>query len=142
MDDNDKTSTAILADLCERMNMLRLRHGIVFRDLSPAALPFPPLAGALARGLVAKDKDAVIVARSLVDPAEMDTPAFWATPLGRLMFRAGAFPGETISQTFAARVLGCSRQWVGEMVSKGVLAHDDGKVYVAQIAAKIDKMGK
>lgn len=149
MNDND---TAVLADLCERMNVLRLRHGIVFCDLSRAAIPFAPLAQSLAMGLAKGDKDAVIVARSLVDPTEQSRAEFWATPLGRLLFAAGGYPGETLSQTMAAGLLGCSRQRVHQLVVKGDLKSAPAvtvgtrEVFTGQVRhllhTKIDKLVK
>lgn len=146
------TDTAVIADLCERMNVLRLRHGIVFRNLSPAVIPFIPLAESLAWGLAKEDKDAVIIARSLVDPTEQSRAEFWATPLGRLLFTAGGYPGETITQTLAAGLLGCSRQRVHQLVVKGDLKSAPvdhlaaREVFTGQVRAllrtKIDKRVK
>lgn len=111
----------VVTDLCERMHTLWLRSQVVFGTTDiPHNIPYPPLAEALLRGLADGDGLAVPHIRALVDPAEMDRPEFWGTSLGRLLFAAdgGAAP---ISQTVAAAVLGCSRQWVSAMVNEGKL---------------------
>lgn len=110
-----------VTDLCERMHTLWQRAQTVFGQLDiPHNIPYIPLAESLLRGLADGDGLAVPHIRALVDPAEMDRPEFWGTNLGRLLFAAdgGAVP---ISQTVAAAVLGCSRQWVSAMVNEGKL---------------------
>jgi hypothetical protein len=119
-------SKDIITDICERMDLLRLRHGAVFGGLSPAVVPFIPIAEALARGLGAEEPDAVRAARSLVDPGELAGPQFWGSPFGRLLFLAGGWDGDTLSQTHAAALLGCSRQWVHALVEKGDLGAAPG----------------
>lgn len=111
----------VTTDLCERLHILRLRYQVVFHELSPANPPYIPMAEALLRGLGEGDAAAVTHLKALVDEAEMDRPAFWGTDLGRLLFAAGAREGATVSQTVAAAVLGCSRQWVSAMVAENKL---------------------
>lgn len=108
-------------DLCNRMALLHVRYDVVFREPTPANPPYIPLAEALESGLRGDVPEAVRIARGVVDPADLERPGFWATPLGRLMFSAGCFKGETVTQAFAAGVLGCSRQWVHQMLDSGVL---------------------
>lgn len=114
----------VISDLCDRMDLIRLRYAVVFRPGAAAiraAPPYIPMAEALARGLLAEDANAIQIARTLVDPADADRAEFWGTPLGQLMFNAGAYPKKTCTQATAAAVLGCSRQWVSAMVSDGKL---------------------
>jgi len=124
----------VVTDLCERMHVLWLRSQVVFGKLDiPHNIPYPPLAVSLLHGLADGDPLAVPHIRALVDPTEMDRPAFWATDLGRLLFAAdgGARP---VSQTVAAAVLGCSRQWVSAMVAEGKLtATSDRSVYSDEV---------
>jgi hypothetical protein len=112
-----------IADLCERMDTLRLRYAIVFNPPGtlPAAPPYIPMAETIMRGLADQDSHAATVAKSIVGYAEMSRSEFWGTPLGRLMFVGGCFPTESCSQTVAAAVLNCSRQWVSAMVAEGKL---------------------
>ncbi len=138
----------IVTDLCERMHALWLRSQVVFgsRNDIPRNVPYPPLAEALLRGLAEGDGLAVPAIRALVDRSEMGRPEFWGTSLGRLLFAAdeGAVP---ISQTMAAAVLGCSRQWVSAMVTEGKLtATNDRSVYSDEVRrvlkARIDRLVK
>lgn len=126
-----------VTDLCERLDLMRLRYNIAFGIIglpAIAAPPYIPMAEAIGRGLLNADPGAMNVTRALVDPAEMDRPEFWGTPLGRLLFTAGGFPREACTQTVAAAVLGCSRQWVSAMVAEEKLAAaDDRGVYVEQV---------
>lgn len=126
-----------IADLCERMDTLRLRYNLVFNPKdAPAAPPFIPMADTIVRGLTDSDKAAVNVARAVVGFDQLARAEFWGTPLGRLLFSAGGFPTETCSQTVAANVLSCSRQWVSAMLADGKLTPGDWKsVYVDEVRA-------
>jgi hypothetical protein len=145
MENKDTTS-----DLCERMDLLCLRFNIVFGVVglpAVAARPYIPMAEAISRGLLTADRAAVNVTRALVDPAEMDRPEFWATPLGRLLFAAGGYVPKTCTQTVAAAVLDCSRQWVSAMVAEHKLSVAEGRgVYVEEVRAllksRIDRLVK
>jgi hypothetical protein len=126
-----------ITDLCERLDLLRLRYNIAFGIIglpAAAARPYIPMAEAISRGLLDADPAAMNITRALVDPAEMYRPEFWGTPLGRLLFAAGGFPQQTCTQTVAAVVLGCSRQWVSAMVAEEKLTPADGRgVQVEQV---------
>lgn len=127
-----------IADLCERMNALHLRYAIVFGgtvvDRVPAAPPYVALAVPLMRGLADGDVQAVTIAKAVVGYAEMAQTEFWGTPLGRLMFVGGCFPADQCSQTVAAAVLECSRQWVSAMLAEGKLSAADFRgVYVDEV---------
>jgi hypothetical protein len=74
--------------------------------------------------LLCEGKGAVAVARSLVDPAEQAGREFWATPLGHLLFAAGGYPHDEMPQSYAAGLLGCSRQWVHALVTSGQVRSD------------------
>jgi hypothetical protein len=132
-------STDIISDLCERLDLLRLRNNIVFGVLDPLPRGFVPHAESLARGLLAEDQDAVHVVRALIDPAELSLTSFWLSPLGRLLFAVGGYPRETVPQGVAAAVLGCSRQWVNAMIAKGKLppAAKDREVYYQHVRAMV-----
>lgn len=121
--------TEVLKDLCERMDLLHLRHAIVFdKDAEfRAGPPYIPMAEALVKGLAAGDTNAATVAKSIIGMAEMQRSEFWGTPLGRLMFAGGCFPSRTCSQAVAAAVLACSRQWVSAMLAEGKLTPADWK---------------
>jgi hypothetical protein len=62
--------------------------------------------------------------RAVVDPGDLDAHAdFWSTPLGRLLFAAGGFKHEFISQVTAAAVLRLSRQRIHQLLAQGQLRH-------------------
>jgi hypothetical protein len=143
--------TDIITDLCERMHVLHLRHLVVFEPSHPAdggrvIDMYVPRAEALVRGLIDSDHAAVVIVRSLVDPGDMGEPTFWGTPLGRLLFCAGGYERQTCTQTEAAAVLGCSRQWISAMVGEGKLDAAEGRrVRVDQVCgvlkARADRLG-
>lgn len=111
-----------VADLCERMDTLRLRYNLVFNaQVTPAAPPYIPMAEALVQALTIGDPAAVNVARAVVGFDQLTRSEFWGSPLGRLLFAAGGFPSEMCSQSVAAAVLSCSRQWVSAMLAEGKL---------------------
>lgn len=127
-------SKDVITELCERMDLLRLRYAILFRVENPATPPFVPMAEALARGLLSEDTNAIQITRTLVDPGELHRPDFWGTPLGRLLFLAGGYGQESCTQAVAAQVLSCSRQWVSAMVTEEKLGStDDRGVFVDQV---------
>ena len=113
---------SVVTDLCERMDTLRLRYNLVFNGQSaPDAPPYIPMAEALAKGLTDSDPAAVNIARAVVGFDQLVRAEFWGTPLGRLLFAAGGFPSDMCSQSVAAAVLSCSRQWVSAMLAEGKL---------------------
>jgi hypothetical protein len=118
-----------VTDLADRLALLRVRYEVAFQapHINPPGGPVQPLATALAVGLEAGTELALNMVRAVVDPAETDTSEFWGTPLGRLMFTAGAYRGEACTQAVAAAVLGCSRQWVSAMVAEGKLTPVNGR---------------
>lgn len=126
-----------VTDLCERMDMLRLRYLLVFNEITTEPIDYTPLAEGIVRGLAEGDATAVTLARAAVDMAEAERSEFWSTPLGRLMFVAGAWPKEGCTQATAAAVLGCSRQWVSAMVAEGKLS---GGVVGGVYAEEVRKM--
>lgn len=138
----------VITDLCERMHTLWLRSQVVFGSHNdiPHNIPYIPLAESLLRSLAEGEGAAVPYIRALVDPAEMDRPAFWGTDLGRLLFAADG-GARLISQATAAAVLGCSRQWVSAMVAEGKLtATNDRGVYSDEVRrvlkARVDRLVK
>lgn len=124
----------VIADLCERLHVLRLRYQVVFHIATPANPPYIPMAESLGRGLLDGDRDAMVHVRTLIDPTEMERPAFWGTPLGRLLFASGGYGSSTCTQATAAAVLDCSRQWVSAMVREEKLTRAmGGAVYVGEL---------
>jgi hypothetical protein len=117
----------ITEEIGKRMDVLQLRHAIVFPDPRPVALNRPPAQGvALARDLGEGDPAAVSMVRALVDPADLSDPRFWPTPLGRLLFAVGGYQGEAVPQALAAAVLDVSRQRVHQLVLSGQLRSETG----------------
>lgn len=125
-----------VTDLADRLALLRVRYEVAFHSPFGAPGPVHALAVALSLNLRHGMDDAVRMTRAVVDPGDLDRPEFWGTPLGRLLFEAGGHVGETMTQTAAAAVLGCSRQWVNAMVAEDKLtsAAERG-VYVEQVRA-------
>jgi len=111
-----------MKDLADRMALLHVRHGVVFGDAVGANPAYLRFAEDLEAGLRSGDPNAVARARGVVDPADLGESAFWSSSLGRLMFAAGCYGSGTVGQAFAAGVLGCSRQWVHELVARGILS--------------------
>lgn len=142
----------VIGDLCDRMDLLRLRYNVVFNRMAQAvpAPPYIPLAEALMQGLAEGHPHALTMARTLVDPGDLEGSAFWGTPFGQLLFLAGGYTpgyGGSCSQTVAAAVLGCSRQWVSAMVAEGKLSSTgDRRVLVDQVRdvlrKRIDRLVK
>lgn len=137
--------TDIITDLIERMHVLHLRHQVVFTRADPRP-GYLSTAETLVRGLVNGDKTAVTIVKALVDPGDTGEPAFWGTPLGRLLFCAGGHQRDTCTQAEAAAVLGCSRQWISAMVGEGKLDAAEGRrVRVDQVCgvlkARADRLG-
>lgn len=63
-----------------------------------------------------------LVLEELVDDTERSQPAFWRTPLGRACAWWIGSTTPVVSRSIAAAALGCSRQNVHEMISRGTLA--------------------
>lgn len=127
-------------DLADRMAMLHARYLTAFTAITLLdEPPFDEIAKAMENGLWADDRNTVQRVRSVVDPADLDRPEFWATKLGRLLFAAGGYNDTSITRTHAALLLGCSRQWIHELVSRGTLQASpsrtavDREVYVTEV---------
>lgn len=117
----------VITDLCDRMALLHNRYDVVFRMTGPGPhRPYIPLADFLLAGLRGEAPSAVSIARALVDPADLDVPEFWATPLGQEMFAAGCYQDEAVTQSCAAGVLGVSRQRIHQMVGSGAIRSESG----------------
>jgi hypothetical protein len=124
-----------IKDLADRLALLHVRHQVAFIQISiPANPAYLTIAESLDAGLQVGDPDAAARVRGVVDPGDLSRSEFWATPLGRLLFLAGGYSGKTCTQTVAAGVLGCSRQWVSAMVAEGKLTTAPGRgVYAAEV---------
>lgn len=130
----------ITTDLTDRLELLEVRYAVVFGAVPPAGQNFGDLAAYLIAGLQGQDPAPVVSqVRAAVDPADLAGTAFWGTPLGRLLFVSGGFFGETITQTVAAGLLSCSRQWVNAMVAEGKLTQAPERgVYVAEVRGVLE----
>lgn len=115
----------IRQDLIDRLALLDLRHNVVFGpfggDDPSGDVMHAYIAAKVEAGLHANKPGTVEIVRGIVDPAEMSTAKFWATPLGVLLFSAGGYTDLACSQTVAAAVLRCSRQYVHELIVSGKL---------------------
>jgi hypothetical protein len=114
----------VIEDLIDRLAMLHTRHLVAFEFVAPVGEPtmYEPLAYVLQNGLRESDPGIVTRVRAVVDPSELGAESpFWFTPLGRTLFAAGGFVETSLSRTMAAGILGCSRQWIHELVVKGEL---------------------
>lgn len=143
----EDTVKEIVTDLCDRLHLLRLRYDVVFCEPTHDNPPYVPMAEALVRGLREGRKTAVVLVRSLIDPADMEKAEFWGTPLGRRLFLAGGHPDVGISQATAAALMGCSRQWISMMIKEGKLSSGVvGGVYAEEVRevlkARIDRLVK
>jgi hypothetical protein len=129
----------ITKDLTDRLALLHVRHAVVFVCVPVPANPlYLDIAEALESGLRAGDPDTVAKVRGVVDPGDLDRSEFWATPLGQLLFLAGGYSGETCTQTTAAGVLSCSRQWVSLMLAEGKLTVGPQRaVYAGEVRAML-----
>lgn len=110
----------IKQDLIDRMALLRVRYEVAFTDFV-ARPEFEARAAVIEEGLHQGLDSAVRMAQAIVDPAELDGTAFWATPLGVLLFAAGGYPRGQVPQPVVTCVLHCSRQYVHELIGKGKL---------------------
>jgi hypothetical protein len=141
-------------DLAARVALLHCRYSVVFptATVAPANPDHLEIAEALVQGLRREEPDAVARVRGAVDPADLYSSGFWTTPLGRLLFAAGGYGAaeyESIGQSFAAGVLGTSRQWVGELLRTGRLERSPSSNVMVTAAsvrellkAKIDSLVK
>lgn len=109
-------------DIADRLGMLNVRYAVAFCiPATPGDPKYREIAESLETALACQEPEAVSRVRALVDHSELGSAAFWQTPLGVLLFYAGGFTAEEMPQTLAASVLGCSRQYVSEMVKSGKL---------------------
>jgi excisionase family DNA binding protein len=114
----------IKQDLIDRLLLLRSRYEVAFHvnsDAGPREIEL--YAGVIEKGLHDGLDSALRAVRAIVDPADTATAAFWQTPLGVLFFAAGGFEADEMPQTLAASLLGCSRQYISEMVKNGKLVN-------------------
>lgn len=131
-------------DIAARLALLHTRYQVVMGQFTAddaTRLPVDHAAGFYAeaaayleQGLREGHPDAVAKVRAVVDPGDLARPEFWGTHLGRLLFIAGGYREETCTQTMAALLLACSRQWVSAMVAEGKLSPAvDRGVYASQV---------
>jgi len=119
------TAKDVQQDLIDRMALLDTRHNVAFHayggDDPVGDAMYPLIAEKIQVGLWDRDPAVLVQVRAIVDPGDMRTAAFWQTPLGVLLFAAGGFPTREMPQSLAATVLGCSRQYVHELIVSGKL---------------------
>ena len=143
----------IVKDLEDRLALLNVRHEVAFAMFT-GHYPYPEVAARLEEGLHEGNQDTVKRVQAVVDPADMDSAEFWATPLGVLLFAAGGYPRPMVPQAVVVSVLRCSRQYVHELlVSKKLLSVAtpvgstvtrmvDAKGVQALVKKKIDRLVK
>lgn len=120
-------------ELSNRMRRLELRTSLVFRQALPvAAAVFAATDGYLTRlrcdtpgGGMDATTAAEVLQHELIDPAELGTPAFWATALGRAIgYWTGGHERWTgnhclgVPQVEAAALLKMSRQGVNDAIGR------------------------
>ncbi len=123
-------------DLRARLTRLAMRHETAYgtgaRD-ADVRVTCNRLYDRLASGYGPLRREAAeTVVTALVEPRERGDAAFWSSELGRLLFAAGGFGDDDIGQAFAASVLGCSRQYVGELIGRGKLERRPGGLVSAE----------
>lgn len=137
----------VTTDLYDRIALLHLRHSTVFGMKPPANPDYGELASLMEVGLRTNYSQAVEWMRALIDPADLSRAEFWTTSLGRLLFAAGGYGAGEIGQALAAGVLGCSRQYVHDLIVKGRLSRRDSLMVDAAevrdlLKARIDALVK
>jgi hypothetical protein len=111
-----------VTDLTDRLALLVVRYNVAFNTGKDGPGHYLcTLADYLIGRVALGDQNAVSRLRAVVEPADLASASFWATPLGRLLFAAGGCGPAAMTQQDAADVLGCSRQYVNELVTGGRL---------------------
>lgn len=123
-------------DLSQRVDQLAMRNAHVFGQPLPAKRIVAHVAKRYAADLTGRGRkgedDAVAaaeeVSRYLVDDAEIGTPLFWRSDLGRAIAWHLGYAWHSAPQSHAAAILGVSRQAVSDAVGRGALrtAQDGG----------------
>lgn len=114
-------------DLTDRLLLLRSRYEVAFHTTDATGNREIELyAGVIEKGLHDGLESAMNAVRAIVDPADLSNATFWRSPLGVLFFAAGGYPRPWLSQTDTAGILGCSRQYVHEMLVSGRLQRPAG----------------
>lgn len=78
--------------------------------------------GADRHTMIGPSAAAAIVLNGLLDPRDATDPAFWGTPLGRVVAYWGTGEPATITRACAAAALGVTRQTVMNMLRDGRLS--------------------
>ena len=82
-------------------------------------------AGLAGRGPFAGPSAAAdMILNFLMDPADLENPEMWGSPLGRALAYWGTGVPSSVSRACAAAALGCGRANVSLMVRKGELSED------------------
>jgi len=126
----------VIEQIRSRMERMHQRYSAIYPNHPmPTSVLLTAFAEEMAERLDRDDKVAVEVMKAVVDPADLHLDDFWRTPLGRLMFAAGAYAPdrEMVGQSFAAGVLGFSRQRVSQLVASGRLTRVGVMVPVGQV---------
>lgn len=119
--------TTVITDLAGRLRDLDRWHSMIWKREKPGIVSEAACrrsAAGIAEALELRLPEVLPVLHVLVNEAELLDDRFWRTPLGRMMF---AVPGgyapdsTTIGQSYAALVLGYSRQRISQLIAGGVL---------------------
>lgn len=77
------------------------------------------------------------IGRHLIDRAELDDEAFWATPLGRVLAWHVGYPYERCPAALVGAILGTSRQYGWRKASEMEVSRDErGRRYVPSIEVR------
>lgn len=77
------------------------------------------------------------IGRHLIDRAELDDEAFWATPLGRILAWHVGYPYERCPAALVGAILGTSRQYGWRKASEMEISRDErGRRYVPSIEVR------
>jgi hypothetical protein len=121
----DRQIEALTARLVRRVQNLGLGvvNGVL--EVEQAA---QTLAAMMAGAPPARARAATIIAETLLDVDERESPDFWGTDLGAAMAREIGFCHPNPTRQVAAAVLRVTRSAVGQMVQRGVLVGTDAGV--------------
>jgi hypothetical protein len=116
-------------------------------DLAEIARKRLPDTAALLAAQLAQDEDDRLSAQTVIDLAGVawdvnPDPAWWQTPVGRLVARSvGRDDTEAVTQEVAGAMLGVTRGTVSQLLSRGTLdRHPDGGVARASVLARLVRL--
>lgn len=120
--------TAINVQVDELVERLVRRVRNLGAEVGDGAIPLDHVAATLKLMLrsqpPARERAATIIAETLLDIGERNSPDFWGTDLGCALAREIGYAGPATTRQVAASVLRMSRQAVSQMVARGDLRED------------------